>query len=191
MPSRNGPYKAESEMPMNADDQVVDGFGERPLEASNSIIWTVCKLCGKSITTHKAIRDEADCGWFWRTAMNYICPDCFVADMPDLGPRCAIICTGPSVKNYEPSLLSKITVPTIGVNWSYLGVQSIIHVVSNIVLIRRHGWEFDKLTYGSKYRISPRRIEGAYVPDTIFAYAGIQSYMTARKPEHRPRQLIR
>jgi hypothetical protein len=152
------------------------------MTADNPIVWTVCNTCGEQITTHKAICNESLVpSSLARTMVDYTCPICFSKNMPDLGPRCAIICTGTSVRNYEPSLLSKITVPTIGVNWSYLGVQSLIHVVSNIEFIHKHKHEFETITPGTKYRISPMWMEGAYVPHKTLSYSGWMSYTSMKR----------
>jgi hypothetical protein len=79
------------------------------------------------------------------------------------------------VRKYD---LSQITVPTIGVNWSYLGLQSDIHVLSNIIFIRTHGHEFDELTPAAKFRFSPKRVAGAFQPDCKLSYADWQAYTT-------------
>ena len=52
---------------MNADEQVVDGFGERPLNAKRDIVWTRCEVCDEQVTTHKAVAIPA----------GYICGQCF------------------------------------------------------------------------------------------------------------------
>jgi hypothetical protein len=177
---------------MNADDQIVDGFGERPLRhvredsAQMPIEWTKCFRCTEAITKHKSIVGPG----------GHMCVACFTELKLQRdafrGGACAILCTGPSVRQYD---LSKITVPTIGVNWSYLGAvtkrgkwteeragfQADIHVLSNIIFIRTHGHEFDKLTPKAKFRFSPKRVAGAFQPHTILSYAGWKAYTSGVK----------
>ena len=137
------------------------------MTARPDIVWTRCEVCDEQVTTHKAVAIPA----------GYICGRCFTPRGQFPGTRCAILCTGPSVRGLD---LSQITVPTIGVNWSCLedrgGVQADIHVLSNIEFIKKHGAEFDKLTPGARFRISPMRVAGAFEPDRISVSAGIMSF---------------
>lgn len=87
--------------------------------------------------------------------------------------RCAIIGTGPSAIQHD---LSKIDDFKIGVNWSYLGTPSDIHVVTNHVLIKKHGHELDKLVHEAERIYSNQPVNGAFVPKTTLRYCNWQEY---------------
>ena len=87
--------------------------------------------------------------------------------------RCAIICTGPSASGVD---FSKIDCPKIGVNWSFLGTPCYIHVISNNVLIKKHGHELVDLTPDTVHRISAREVEGYFVPTQVLRYCNWTEY---------------
>ena len=88
--------------------------------------------------------------------------------------RCAIICTGPSVSKND---LSRITDPKIGVNWSFLGTQSYVHVISNHVLIKKHGHELLDLTPETVFRYSAKEVDGYLVPKHSLRYCNWKEYL--------------
>lgn len=92
--------------------------------------------------------------------------------------RCAIICTGTSVDKGD---LARIDVPKVGINWSYLGTQSDIHVVTNFVFIRKHGKELPFLTPKAEHRFSGLPARGAHVPKRIMNYANWDDYSSGKR----------
>jgi len=138
-------------------------MGTRVGQAVSDILWTRCESCDEPVAEHKTV-DGRTCAACFQPRIQFADPD------RRLDRRCAILCTGPSAREYD---LSQIKVPTIGVNWSYLARQADIHVLSNIVFIQKHGAEFDTLTHAARFRISPMlQAVGAYVPDKIPVMAG-------------------
>ena len=99
--------------------------------------------------------------------------------------RCAILCSGLSVRDCD---LSKIDVPVIGVNWSYIGRQPDIHVVSNKILIRLYEEVLHELTPHAMARFSWLPARGAYTPQRIMTYANMKPIKAGLKiprlPEH-------
>jgi hypothetical protein len=78
--------------------------------------------------------------------------------------NCAIICSGTSV---EPHKLAKINVPTIGINWSYLAIQSEVHVFTNQTLIKKYKTRIAEITPKSLDRFSNLPVADAFTPKTM------------------------
>ncbi len=85
--------------------------------------------------------------------------------------RCAILCSGLSARDCD---LSKIDVPIIGVNWSFLGRQPDVHVISNKILIAKHGNELPTLTPNAWARFAWLPARGAYTPRISMKYASMK-----------------
>ena len=77
---------------------------------------------------------------------------------------CAILCSGPTARQFD---LTKIKVPKIGVNWSFLFLESDIHVWTSATLIRQQGANYEELTPTAEPRFSALPVGGAFTPKVI------------------------
>lgn len=82
--------------------------------------------------------------------------------------RVAILCCGPSLGNVD---LKRIDCPTIGVNMSYLAMQSFYHVFTAAALVYGHKNQLHTLTPDTKRRFVPVASSHCEVPRQIAAWS--------------------
>lgn len=102
------------------------------------------------------------------------------ADMDKELSQCAIICCGTSVRDCD---LSRITCPTIGVNWSFWGMKSPIHVLTNGALIQNHGKQITSLLPHAREIISGLSADWAFVPKVIHKHANPRICLGTKVPK--------
>ena len=74
--------------------------------------------------------------------------------------------------------LSRIDCDIIGINWSILGRQPLIHVISNRILIKKHRESIKDLSPTATMRFHGGRyeMEGSFRPQVIVKYANIRDH---------------
>ena len=85
--------------------------------------------------------------------------------------RCAIICSGPSLKDHD---LSRIDCATLGTNLSYLTHQSDVYVFTHLELMQRYGERLVDETPDALWRFCAEvEIPGCFTPEKIAKHSVI------------------